>query len=151
MESLDDFLSSDGTRLSTANTGFYDMICRKSDDEKTKKPFKYKGDLFPVALIIGFLNDKRDDSKKDPGFVRFGTLSDHNKNIIKIFFHSIAKGEKWSDKWKDIKEIADGGIQIIEDEYKKTQDFDVYKFFADVNKMWPDKSKQIIKNLQESS
>jgi hypothetical protein len=65
-----------------------------------------------------------------------------------MFFHSIAKGEKWSDKWKDIKEIADGGIQIIEDEYNKTQDFDVYKFFADVNKMWPDKSKQIIKNLQ---
>ena len=43
------------------------------------------------------------------------------------------------------------GIQIIEDEYNKTQDFDVYKFFADVNKMWPEKSKDIIKNLQKFS
>ena len=151
MATLEEFLSSDGTRLATSNTEFYDMICRKSDDEKTKKPFRYKGDLFPVALIIGVLNDKRDDRKKDPGFVRFGTLSDHNKSIIKMFFHSIAKGEEWSDKWKDIKELADGGIQIIEDEYKKTQEFDVYKFFADINKMWPDRANVMIKNLQKSS
>ena len=152
MTDLEEFLSLDGTRLATAHGNFYDTLCRTADlDEKAsekKKPFKFKADLFPVALIIGVLNDKRDDTKKEPGFVRFSSVSNHNRNIIKIFFYSVAKGEDWDEKWKDIKELADGGIQIIEDEYNTTQDFDVYKFFADVNKMWPDKSKQIIKNLQ---
>ena len=45
MESLDEFLSSDGTRLSTSYTGFYDMVCKKSDDDKTKKPFRNSGNV----------------------------------------------------------------------------------------------------------
>ena len=150
-QSLEDFLSSDGTRLSTAYDSVYNDLCKKAEDDGTKKPFKNKSDLFPVALIIGVLNNKRDDTKKEAGFVRFSSVSGHNKNIIKMFFHSVAKGKSWSDKWKDIKELADGGIQIIDEDLKKTKEFDVYKFFADVNKMWPDKAKEIIKNLQESS
>ena len=150
-QSLEDFLSSDGTRLSTAYDSVYNDLCKKAEDDGTKKPFKNKSDLFPVALIIGVLNNKRDDTKKEAGFVRFSSVSEHNKNIIKMFFHSVAKGKSWSDKWKDIKELADGGIQIIDEDFKKTKEFDVYKFFADINKMWPDRAKEIIKKIQESS
>ena len=153
--SIQEFIGLDGTRIGTAHTSFYDDLCRKTDAEERasakKKPFKNKVDLFPIALIIGVLNDKRDESKKDDPFARLNSIADHHKSIIKIFLHSVARGDTLADKWKDIKDLADGGIQIIEDEYKKTNDFDVYKIFADVNKMWPEKAKDIIKNLQKSS
>ena len=150
-QGLDEFLSADGTRLATAYDNVYDDLCRKSPDEKTKKPFRNKSDLFPVALIIGILYNKRDDTKKGGPFVRFSSVSEQNKNIIKMFIHSVAKGENYSDKWKDIKDLADGGIKIINEDFKKTKEFDVYKFFADANKMWPDRAKEILEKFQESS
>jgi hypothetical protein len=130
-------------RLFTAFEDFY----KKLSEGKNSK-FNGKAELFVVGLVLGFLNNKRNNSEKPFEMIRFSHFFDlkwsDQKSIIEMIYGTMAEGKNDNQKWQDMLAIADGGIEYLKEHYDKTGDnIDASILVKDVENLIENKVKEI--------
>ena len=106
-------------RLFTTFEDFYRKLCDGPDSK-----FNGKAELFVVGLVLGFLNNKRNLSERPFEMVRYSHFLDKKrsdlKTIIEMIYATMAKGNDENEKWQDMLNIADGGIEYLQEHYENT-------------------------------
>jgi len=130
-------------RLFTAFSEFYRKLC---DGANSK--FNGKAELFVVGLVLGFLNNKRNSKDKPFEMVRYSHFLDKKRSdhriIIEMIYATMAEGKNDNEKWQDMLQIADGGMEYLQEHYDKTGDnVDASILIKDVEKLIGHKVKQI--------
>ena len=130
-------------RLFSAFSDFYGKMTEGNENK-----FNGKAELFVVALVLGFYNNRRNNDPKPFHFGAYSVFGDKKRSdlrsIIEMIYGTAAEGKDDNAKWLDILRLADGGIEYLKEHYDKTGDnVDASILIKDVEKLIDGKVKEI--------
>jgi hypothetical protein len=144
-EEMYDQLYRSDIRLSTAygkncKIDFYDFLQKEEGTGATTKYFNGKAKIFTTALLLGFFHNRKSDESPTDQFTRLKQISDiYHAGIIKMIFIAIARKPENSGKSPDevfleMCKYADGGIEILQDDYNSNNELNMDKINSEVEK-----------------
>ena len=130
----------DSFMIRTARPEIYQELQQK------KKLFKLQIHLFTSALVIGILNDVRSQQSPHHDIIRFRQLQGNLKqyrDIINLLTQILCKGKDERDCGTEILAYADGGLNLLWQEYQAQGTLDLPRIYEETKKKW----QQSIPNL----
>ncbi|MBL76871.1 MAG: hypothetical protein CL763_08125 [Chloroflexi bacterium] len=149
-------------RLSTAygnncKIDFYAFLQNEDETGSTRKYFNGKAKIFTTALLLGFFHNRKSDESPTDQFTRLKQISDiYHAGIIKMIFIAIARKPENSGKDPDqvfleMCKYADGGIEILQDDYNNNQELNMDTINFEVEKKIEEMANEIISGNSNSS
>ncbi|NIO36323.1 hypothetical protein GTO27_01320, partial [Candidatus Bathyarchaeota archaeon] len=108
--------------LRTAHSEIYDELCEE------RKLFKLRAHLFTAALAYGILHNVCSQAKPNHDIVRLSQLEKRHPTqvaLIKLLAKIVCKGEDERSRSYEILAYADGGLELLWEEYQAQGTLDV--------------------------
>ena len=119
--------------------------------QQKKKLFKLQIHLFVSALAIGILNNLKSQERPRHDIIKLWQLkSDLKKyrDLINILSQIICKDER--DCGAELLAHADGGLELLWEEYQAQGTLDLPRIFEETKKKWPHRISELLTILKQS-
>lgn len=138
---MGNFSLNDDTMVQTAYPEYYEEFVLN------KKIFPKRYHLFVLALGLGVLKGLKSEKKPYRDTVRIRDIKDNGRETIEIIY-SLAFDKGGKDDWVDLLMCADGGLELIRQEYQTQGAFDLPRLLDEAESLWPDRAKELIGGLE---
>ena len=131
----------DSTMLRTANKEVYQELV------ETNKYFKRQIDLFVSALVVGLVNNYKSEKRQNHDIIRMGQLTGSLyifKKMLNLMSDLICISEENSECFKLIFSYADGGLELMWDDYQAQGALDLPRLYDDISKKWGDRLPDVL-------
>lgn len=132
-------LSDNHFMIRTGERELYDKYCSEFD------LFEKRHNLFSLSLVYGLLFKLKSEKTIKEDMVYIDNINDEETTlIIDCVGYLLDDGQK-DEKilWKDMLEIADGGLQKLHEIYEKNGDFTLPELISKSTELWKERAKHL--------
>lgn len=138
----------DNFTIRTSHPDMYQELQQK------KKLFKLQIHLFVSALAIGILNNLKSQERPHHDIIKLWQLkSDLKKyrDLINILSQIICKDKDERDCGAELLAHADGGLELLWEEYQAQGTLDLPRIFEETKKKWPQRIPKLLVIIKQST